>query len=129
MGKRTAVTAAVIENDGVVLAARRSGGHLDGYWEFPGGKIEAGESPEACLARELQEEFGITVDVGHFIAENVHDYGEKVIHLMAYSVKHLSGEFRMSDHDQILWLPRDRLQSLKWAPADIPLVEAVVAGA
>ena len=129
MAERIAATAAVIEDDGLVLAARRAGGHLDGHWEFPGGKIEAGESPEACLARELQEEFGITVDVGQFIAENVHDYGEKVVHLMAYSVRHLAGDFRLTDHDQICWLPRAELHSIKWAPADVPLVEAVVAGA
>ena len=75
----------------------------------------------------MAEEFGITVDVGNFIAENVHDYGDKVIHLMAYSVRHLAGEFRLTDHDKICWLRREELHSVKWAPADVPLVEAVIA--
>jgi mutator protein MutT len=118
------VTAAIIEKEGLILAARRGEGkHLAGFWEFPGGKLEEGESPETCLARELSEELGVMVKIGAFFGESVFDYGDKVVKLLAYRVSHLGGEFRPVDHDQLAWLPVDELQTLKWAPADIPLVE------
>ncbi len=107
-----------------VLAARRAPGkHLAGYWEFPGGKIEANETPEACLERELAEEFSIGSKVGPYIGENLHDYGEKVVRLLAYQVEHTSGSFQLVDHDEVRWLSIDQLYEVQWAPADIPLVE------
>lgn len=118
------VTAAIIELNGFILAARRKpGSHLAGYWEFPGGKTEKDETNEECLARELLEEFGVTCIIGDFFGESTHDYGMKIIRLLGYRVQHLSGTFQCRDHDQILWLPVHKLSSLKWAPADIPLVE------
>lgn len=118
------VTAAIIQKNGLILAARRKpGSHLAGYWEFPGGKIEAEETREECLARELWEEFGIQCIVGDFFGESIYDYETKVIRLLGYMVQHLSGTFQCRDHDQIIWLPVHELPSLKWAPADIPLVE------
>ncbi|NOR24216.1 MAG: NUDIX domain-containing protein [Desulforhopalus sp.] len=118
------VTAAIIEKNGLILAARRKpGSHLAGYWEFPGGKIEADETNEECLARELWEEFGIRCIIGDFLGESIYDYQTKVIKLFGYRVMHLSGSFQCRDHDQIVWLPIHELHSLKWAPADIPLVK------
>ena len=122
------VTAGIFEKDGLVFAARRKAGkHLAGYWEFPGGKIEQNETPQECLRRELEEEFEVTVEVGDFVGSSIYDYGEKVIRLMAYKVKHLSGEFTLHDHDEFCWLPLQRLSELRWAPADVPLVEKYVA--
>ncbi len=118
------VTAAIIEKNNLIMAARRkSGSHLAGYWEFPGGKLEVKETEEECLARELREEFDIECTVGNFFAESVYDYGTKIIRLLGYRVSHRSGAFRCRDHDKIVWLPIDQLHSLKWAPADVPLVE------
>jgi mutator protein MutT len=118
------VTAAIFEKNGRILAARRkSGSHLAGYWEFPGGKIEPNETEEECLARELWEEFGIRCIIGDFFAESIYDYQSKVIRLLSYRVQHLSGTFQCRDHDQIVWLPVHQLHSLNWAPADIPLVK------
>ena len=118
------VTAAIIENAGLILAARRGKGkHLAGFWEFPGGKLENDESPENCLARELKEEFDVDVSVGAFFDESTHDYGDKVIRLLAYKVTLNSGELKLIDHDKIIWLAPEYLGSVKWAPADIPLVE------
>ena len=118
------VTAAVIVKDGKVLAARRAPGkHLEGYWEFPGGKLEPSETPESCLERELSEEFDIQSAVGVFMAESLYDYGTKVVRLLAFEVEHISGEFNLTDHDEIRWLAADELFSVDWAPADIPLVE------
>lgn len=121
------VTAAIIEKNGLLFAARRKAdSHLAGLWEFPGGKLEAGETEEQCLARELKEEFGIECVVGDFFAESIYDYGVKVVRLLSYHVRHKSGSFQCRDHDQVAWLPIDQLPSLNWAPADIPLVEKLL---
>ena len=120
------VTAAVIVKDRKVFAARRGKGkHLEGCWEFPGGKLEQGESPEECLRRELVEEFGIDAQVGNLVGESIYDYGNKVIRLMSYRVTHITGEFKLHDHDEIRWLSIENLMDVEWAPADIPLLENV----
>lgn len=122
--KIVGVTAAVIVKGGKVLAARRAPGkHLEGYWEFPGGKLEENESPEDCLERELFEEFSISSKVGAYIGESVYDYGEKIVRLVAYEVEHTSGDFTLADHDELRWLRIDQLADVNWAPADIPLVQ------
>ena len=118
------VTAALIVKDNKVLAARRGPGkHLEGYWEFPGGKLEENETPEGCLERELTEEFSISSRVDAYIGESVYDYGEKIVHLLGYEVQHIAGDFQLVDHDELRWLDIDQLFDVKWAPADIPLVE------
>ncbi len=118
------VAAAIIERDGRVLAARRRPGiHLAGCWEFPGGKVEPGETPQACLVRELQEELGVQAQIGAFVGESVYDYGGKVVRLLAYRVGQVAGELHPVDHDALRWLLPDELPTLPWAPADVPLVE------
>lgn len=121
------VTAAIIIKNGCVFAARKKPGlHLAGCWEFPGGKVEQGESPEECLARELFEEFGVRCRVGAFLGDSTYDYGDKVIRLLGFRVIHQSGTFVPRDHDQVAWFSPNRLSELRWAPADIPLVELAV---
>ncbi len=128
MRRKVDVTAAIIVKGNKVFTARRKAGiHLAGYWEFPGGKLEEGETPEYCLARELKEELNVTTRVGEFVGESVFDYGTKVVRLMAYKVEHLAGDFELIDHDQLRWLALDELYSVEWAPADIPLVEQYLA--
>lgn len=117
------VAAAIIEKDGFILAARKKTGlHLAGYWEFPGGKVEPGETPEECLCRELWEEFGVRCEIGGFVGESIYNYSNKVIKLLGYYATHCEGLFRLTDHDAILWLLPSELTGLRWAPADIPLV-------
>jgi 8-oxo-dGTP diphosphatase len=124
MPKPIDVTAAIMVRDNHVFAARRiPGAHMAGFWEFPGGKIEAGETPEACLSRELHEEFGITTIVGDFFGESLFDYGTKIIRLMAYRVEHVAGDFKLLAHDELRWLSLDELDQVKWAPADVTLVD------
>ena len=118
------VTAAVIRKNGNILIARRAKGHhLAGFWEFPGGKIENGETPEACLKRELFEEFGIEVRIGRFIAESCFCYSEKNIRLLAYEVEYLGGDFSLNAHSAVSWVAVDQLANYSFAPADIPILE------
>ena len=121
------VTAAIIQREGQILAARRKeGSHMAGYWEFPGGKIEFGETPEQCLQRELKEELNIESRIGPFFEESCFDYGTKQIRLLSYFVDYIGGTFTLNDHDEIKWLHVHQLLTLEWAPADIPLVEKLV---
>ncbi|MFT4606965.1 MAG: 8-oxo-dGTP diphosphatase [Gammaproteobacteria bacterium] len=123
MSKPIIVTAAIMVKANNVFAARRNpGSHMAGFWEFPGGKVEAGETPEGCLARELFEEFGIVTKIGDFFGESTYDYDTKTIQLLAYRVTHISGDFELMAHDDLRWLSLDELDQVKWAPADVPLV-------
>ncbi|SDS50088.1 8-oxo-dGTP diphosphatase [Formosa sp. Hel1_31_208] len=117
------VTAAIIEEGDKFLIARRAKGkHLAGYWEFPGGKIEAGETAEACLSRELNEEFQINVSVNNFVGESVYEYPNKKIILKAFTCRIISGEIQLNDHDKIEWITIDEIKQYDLAPADIPLI-------
>ncbi len=116
------VTAAVIERDGRILIARRGkGSHLEGKWEFPGGKIEPGESPEECLRRELREEFGVEAEVGEFICASPHDYGHVAIELLAYRVDRVEGDFRLNSHAEIAWVRPEEMSAYDFAEADRPI--------
>jgi len=87
MKKIVKVTAAILEKDGrIIIALRKSSDHLSGKWEFPGGKIEPGETPEECLSRELKEEFDIDVTIGEHLGSNIHHYDHISIELMAYGM-------------------------------------------
>ena len=93
------VVAAVIQRDEKYMIARRGPGkHLAGYWEFPGGKVEHGEAPEESLQREMQEEFSVHAKIGSYLGDNVHDYGSKVVRLMAYKVTVEEDIHQSTDH-------------------------------
>lgn len=117
------VTAAILEKNGRILAARRkTGKHMAGFWEFPGGKIEKDETPRQCLQRELKEELGIDCSIGDYFDQSTHAYDDKTVQLLCYFVSQVAGEIVFRDHDKIVWLRPSELESVKWAPADIPLV-------
>lgn len=117
------VTAAVIERDSTILIAKRRQDHpLGGLWEFPGGKIEDGEDPRACLARELQEEFGIEAAITDHLMTHVHNYPQATIELQSYRALHISGTFELRDHDEIRWVSPLEMLEYEFAPADIPTV-------
>ena len=119
------VAAAVVRRGGRIMAARRSKGRLAGLWEFPGGKIEVEESPESCLGREIQEELGICIRVGEHVLSTLHEYPEITVELIAFEAEWISGEITLQDHDKVVWLDPGDLESLDWAPADLPIVRVL----
>lgn len=121
------VVGAIVERDGAVFAARRNAERsAGGLWEFPGGKIEAGETPESALRRELQEEMGVDVAVGPFVDRSLSDVGAARIEFSCYAAQ-FTGEdpTDSSDHDAMRWVPLTALSSLQWAPGDVPLLEGL----
>ena len=108
-----------------MVARRAKGEHLEQKWEFPGGKIEPNETPEECLRRELEEEFAIIVQVRKFISESFYHYPDKSIHLIAYEVVWLGGDFVLRVHDKIDWVTPDALLEKDMAAADIPIAQVL----
>jgi len=118
------VTAAIILKDNKVLIAQRAPGeNLASKWEFPGGKLEPGETPQECLKREIQEEFDVDVEVLDFFAESIYEYNSGTIKLLAFWCKWISGDFTLKVHSRIEWAAYNELDQYDYAPADIPLVE------
>ncbi len=116
------VTAAVVARDGCFLVTRRPAGtHLEGYWEFPGGKCEPGETLEASLLRELREELAVEAVIGAEILTTSHTYPERRVDLHFFHVT-LSGEPVPQLGQEMQWIPRTQLGSLKLPPADDELV-------
>ncbi|AOY78352.1 NUDIX hydrolase [Clostridium formicaceticum] len=119
------VVAAIIINPQreILIAKRKEGKALAGFWEFPGGKVETGENPEDSLKRELLEEMNLKIHIKGYYATNIHDYGSMRIQLIAYLASILEGDILLKDHDEALWVkPRD-LENYDFAPADVPFVK------
>jgi len=126
--KQIAVSAAVLEKDGrVLIARRRRGDRMEGKWEFPGGKIESGETAQGCLRREMKEEFGIDIAVGPLVGRSRHAYPHAEVDLWAYRVAHRAGDFLLRDHEEILWVRPSSLQSYDFSAADVPITK-ILAG-
>jgi len=122
------VVGAVIVRDGLVLCARRGpGGAAGGMWEFPGGKLETGESAEQALVREIAEELGCTIQVGEHVTTTVHAYPEIVISLATYRCGLVDGTPHPTEHTELRWLAPADLAELDWAPADVPAMR-ILAG-
>ncbi|MFT4413744.1 (deoxy)nucleoside triphosphate pyrophosphohydrolase [Fredinandcohnia humi] len=117
------VGAVIIENEKILCVQRGQNQLLALKWEFPGGKIETGETPEEALRREVSEEMNCMVQVGEQIDETVHEYDFGIVHLSTYYCKLLNGTPTLSEHEEMRWLFPNELLSLDWAPADIPTVQ------
>ena len=119
------VVAAIIEREGKILLAQRpAGGDQPGLWEFPGGKVERGESQPQALARELMEELGITAQVGAYVASHQREVAGRLIHLHAWHVPAFSGELAALCHSTLAWCEPAEARAYDLAPADIPLLAA-----
>ncbi len=118
------VTCAIIEKDGKALATKRAHGvHLAGKWEFPGGKIESGETAEQCIKREIDEELNIRISIIANLEPLIHHYLEKSILLIPFICNIEGGEIQLRDHVDFRWLNRDEMKTLQWADADKAVVE------
>ena len=121
--RRIVVTAAVVERSGAYLVTRRlRGTHLEGLWEFPGGKCEDGETYEGCLLRELREELGCDAIVGARLLEVAHEYPERTVELHFFRCE-LNGEPQPLLGQEIRWVARTELRTLDFPPADEELIE------
>jgi 8-oxo-dGTP diphosphatase len=122
--KHIHVACAIIERDGLILAAQRSAAmSLPLKWEFPGGKIDRGETAEECLRREIVEELGIRVCVGKSLPASTHHYQAFTVTLYPYICQIEAGEIVLLEHSAILWLPPEKLQNIDWAEADLPVIQ------
>jgi 8-oxo-dGTP diphosphatase len=120
------VTAAVIERGGRFLVTRRQDGvHLAGYWEFPGGKCDAGETHAACLARELREELDAAATIGDEIFTTTHAYPDRNVELHFLRCE-LEGEARPQLGQEMRWVPREELATLEFPPADAELIRLLI---
>ena len=118
-------TAAVIMEEGRLLITRRPPGDpLAGLWELPGGKIEPGETPQQCLARELDEELNMTAEIGELVARTVYHYNHGSFEMLALEAKRLS-TFDLHVHDKFAWVALDRLAEYPLAPADVELARQI----
>ncbi len=123
------VVAALIRQGGqVLLTQRKPGRHLGLSWEFPGGKVEAGETDEEALRRELQEELGVVVTVGTRCFETRHTYGAREMHLLVYRCRLVSGEPRALDVNAFEWVEEAKIGDREFLPADLPLVHGIANG-
>ncbi|MBX0333013.1 (deoxy)nucleoside triphosphate pyrophosphohydrolase [Pontibacter sp. HSC-14F20] len=121
------VVAGVVQRSGLYLIAKRAPGKsLAGYWEFPGGKLEAGETHEACLARELKEELDLDVTVGAYICESVLGESDNQFRLVAYATRTEQEHITSTDHDEVKWVGIDEFGNYEFAPADMPIVKALL---
>ncbi len=118
------VVAAIFVRDGKIMAARRAAHKAAaGLWEFPGGKVEIGEDARAALAREIEEELGVAIEVGELVDDSVTAVGETEIRLACYLVS-AANEWptTSSDHDAIEWLSFENIGDVQWAAPDLPAV-------
>lgn len=118
------VVCALLEHEDKVLIARRGPlMSMAGYWEFPGGKIEAGESAEAALKREIKEELGLDIEVGDALPEADWQNGDRLIRLLPFRCGMLGGDLQLLEHDLVEWVTPAELIQRNWAPADIPIAQ------
>lgn len=123
--KHIHVSCGIIEREGMILSAKRSFTMSNPLkWEFPGGKINEGESPEACLIRELNEELGISVAISNSLPQTTHSYPAFTITLYPFICRIESGTLTLKEHADAMWLHPYKLKLLNWAEADIPVVHA-----
>ena len=119
------VVAAIIVKDGKVLATQRGYGEFEGGWEFPGGKVEPGETPEQALAREIKEELEASVEVGAHLVTVDYDYERFHLTMRCFVCSLQSEHLVLTEHHAARWVGCSDIDSLAWLPADIAVVDAI----
>ena len=119
------VVAAIILKDGHVFATRRGYGEWKGWWEFPGGKIETGETPQAALVREIREELDAEISVGNLLETVEWDYPDFHLTMHCYLCTLLSDSMHLNEHEAAAWLGRATLRSVKWLSADEGILDKI----
>ena len=117
------VVAAIIAEKGRIFATQRGYGEFKDGWEFPGGKIEEGETPQQALVREIQEELDTEVDVGNLLGTVEYDYPTFHLSMQCFLCRIKSGRLNLKEHEAARWLAEDELDSVDWLPADIEVLE------
>lgn len=128
MKKQVHVVGAVIENNRneILCALRSPEMTLPDFWEFPGGKIERGETKQQALVREIEEELGCVIEVGEAVEDTLHEYEQVIVRLETFMAFIAEGLPKAKEHAELRWVRRDSLDELEWAPADIPAIEKLM---
>lgn len=123
--KTIRVVAAIIIHEDKVFATQRGYGEFKGGWEFPGGKIEEGETPQEALAREIKEELNVEIEIRELLDVVEYDYPNFHLSMDCFICKIKSGEVVLNEHEAAKWLTKETLDSVEWLPADLGLVEKI----
>lgn len=127
--KKLQVVAAIICKDNRIFATQRGYGEFKGQWEFPGGKVEPGETPEEALVREIKEELDTEIAVAKYIHTVEYDYPTFHLSMRCYLCKIVAGKLVLKEHESAKWLTKDDIDSLNWLPADqelIPIIKEII---
>lgn len=124
--KKIEVVAAIIVHEGKVFATQRGYGEWKDWWEFPGGKMEAGEGAKEALRREIREELATEVIVGDLLTTVEYDYPQFHLTMHCYWCKVERGKLMLLEHEAAKWLCREEMDSVKWLPADVKVVDALM---
>lgn len=122
MLKRIEVVAALIRDGDKIFATQRGYGEYKDFWEFPGGKIEPGETPEVALKREIKEELATEIDVNEYVGTVDYDYPDFHITLLLYLCSMVSGNLELLEHESAKWLLASELDTVSWLPADLEII-------
>ena len=125
--KTVSVVAALIVHEGRIFATQRGYGDWKGWWEFPGGKVEPGETPEAALAREISEELATEISVDRYVTTIEWDYPTFHLSMRCYLCSVVSGSLTLLEHEAAAWLDRGHLRSVQWLPADESIIDEIEA--
>ena len=123
--KRIEVVAAIIRKEGKIFATQRGYGEWKDWWEFPGGKMEPGETPEEALKREIREELSTEIRVDDLLCTVEYDYPKFHLTLHCYLCSLVTEALHLNEHEAARWLANDELDSVKWLPADREVIEKI----
>lgn len=119
------VVAALIRKDDEVFGTQRGYGNYKDWWEFPGGKVETGETPEQALAREIREELAVDISVDKYLTTVEYEYPEFHLSMACYWCSVKEGNLTLLEHEASRWLPLNNLRQVNWLPADVLVIEEI----